>query len=123
MSRIKITAGEVTAFAKLNDSSTAKHILDALPLTGNGARWGQEIYFSIPVKIRDVKHSVSVVEKGDLAYWPPGSAFCIFWGPTPASHGDEIRAASAVSVFGRLEGDPTVFESVGSSVEVLVERA
>ena len=64
-----------------------------------------------------------VVEKGDLAYWPPGSAFCIFYGPTPASRGDEIRAASPVTVFGRLLGDPTVFKPVRSGTTVRVERA
>ena len=64
-----------------------------------------------------------VVELGDLAYWPPGSAFCIFFGRTPASRGDEIRPASPVNVFGRVLGDPTVFKSVRSGTTVRVERA
>jgi hypothetical protein len=60
---------------------------------------------------------------GDLAYWPPGSAFCIFFGRTPASQGDEIRPASAVNVFGRVEGDPTIFKKVPSGTTIRVERA
>ena len=120
--RIRITVGAITADAVLNDSRTASAIWDALPLSVAGQTWGDEIYFAIPVKAKP-EHASEVVAKGDLAYWPPGSAFCIFYGPTPASRGDEIRAASAVNVFGRLLGDPTVFKPVRSGTTVRVERA
>jgi hypothetical protein len=63
-----------------------------------------------------------VVELGDIAYWPPGNAFCIFFGPTPASNGSEIRPASAVNVVGRIEGDATVFKAVDSGEVVILER-
>ena len=79
-------------------------------------------WFEIPVKAKS-EHPREVVTLGDLAYWPPGSAFCIFFGPTPASRGDEIRPASAVNVFGRVLGDPTVFKAVRSGTTVRVERA
>jgi hypothetical protein len=120
--RIRITVGAITADAVLNDSRTAGVIWDALPLSIAGQTWGDEIYFAIPVKAKP-EHASEVVAKGDLAYWPPGSAFCIFYGPTPASRGDEIRAASPVNVFGRLLGDPTVFKPVRSGTTVRVERA
>jgi hypothetical protein len=63
------------------------------------------------------------VDMGDLAYWPPGSAFCIFFGPTPMSRGSEIRPASAVNVFGRIDGDARAFALVCSGTTVKVERA
>jgi hypothetical protein len=63
------------------------------------------------------------VALGDLGYWPPGPAFCIFFGPTPASRGEEIRPASPVAVFGRVQGDPTLFKRVRSGTTVRVERA
>ncbi|HEU4438801.1 MAG TPA: cyclophilin-like fold protein [Methylomirabilota bacterium] len=120
--KIRITVGKITADAVLNETRTAAAIWDALPLSIPGSTWGDEIYFGIPVKAKP-EHPSEVVEKGDLAYWPPGSAFCIFYGPTPASRGDEIRAASPVTVFGRLLGDPTVFKPVRSGTTVRVERA
>ena len=64
-----------------------------------------------------------VVEPGDLGYWPPGRAFCIFFGPTPMSRGGEIRPASPVSVVGRLAGDPKVFKTVRAGTRVTVRRA
>jgi uncharacterized protein len=60
---------------------------------------------------------------GALAYWPPGNAFCIFFGKTPASRGDEIRAASAVNSVGSIEGDATVFKRVAGGTTVTIEAA
>lgn len=122
MRRIRITAGTISGEATLNDSRTADAIWRALPVEGRGSTWGDEIYFSIPVSC-DPESPREVVEMGDLAYWPPGSAFCIFFGPTPASRGAEIRPASPVNVFGRIDGDPTVFKAVRGSSPVKVARA
>jgi hypothetical protein len=119
---IKITAGTVTARALLNDSRTAQAIWEALPIEATGSTWGDEIYFSIPVHLGD-ENGQEVVEMGDLGYWPPGNAFCIFFGPTPMSSGNEIRPASAVNVLGKVEGDPTVFKAVPSGTRVRLEKA
>ena len=123
MRRIKITVGTVTAYATLNESETAEAIWNALPIEGRANTWGDEIYFSIPVKLSQAPDAKEVVELGDLGYWPPGSALCIFFGRTPVSGPNEIRPASPVNVFGRLEGDPTVFRGVRSGIAVKVERA
>jgi len=120
--RIKIRAGDVTAYGQLNDTKTAEAIAAALPLHASANTWGEEIYFSIPVDCEPENGQV-VVELGDLGYWPPGTAFCIFFGRTPASRGDEIRPASAVNVFGKIEGDPTVFKSVPAGAAVSIEKA
>jgi uncharacterized protein len=120
--RIKITAGSVAAEAVLNDSQTAEKIWNALPIEASGNTWGDEIYFSIPVKDELAADAREVVELGDLAYWPPGSAFCIFFGRTPASGGNEIRPASAVNPVGRVVGDAKIFKSVRSGEKVVLER-
>ena len=119
--RIRITAGSVAADAVLDDSATSGLVWDALPLAVAGETWGDEIYFRIPVNAKPEKPR-ETVELGDLGYWPPGSAFCIFFGRTPSSQGEEIRPASPVNVFGRLTGDPTIFKTVRSGTQVRVER-
>lgn len=121
MRRIKITAGSVTAEAELKDTKTADAIWEALPIEARANIWGDEIYFAIPVEL-GLEDAQEVVDKGDLGYWPPGDAFCIFFGPTPASRGDEIRPASPANVFGRLIGDPTVFKGVKAGARVVVEK-
>jgi hypothetical protein len=120
--RIRITAGSIAMDAVLDSSRTATAVWDALPLSVPGQTWGDEIYFGIPVTAKP-ESPRETVEMGDLAYWPPGSAFCIFFGPTPASRGSEIRPASEVNVFGRVVGDPTVFKKVRSGTTIKVERA
>ena len=120
--KIRITAGLVSAEARLDGSKTAQAIWDALPLTAKADTWGDEIYFSIPVHLKE-ESPKEAVAMGDLGYWPPGSAFCVFFGPTPASQGEEIRPASPVNVFGRLIGDPKVFKKVRSGTAVRIEEA
>ena len=120
--KIRITAGSVAAEAKLGDSKTAEAIWDALPIAAKAETWGDEIYFSIPLHLKE-ESPKDVVGMGDLGYWPPGSAFCIFFGPTPASRGDEIRPASPVNVFGRVIGDPKVFKKVRAGTAIRIEEA
>lgn len=108
--------------AELNDSSTAHMIWNALPIEKHGKTWGDEIYFAIPVKA-DEEDSQAVVEMGDIAYWPPGKAFCIFFGPTPASRDGDIRPASPVNVVGKLLGEPKDFKKVSDGEKVVIEKA
>jgi len=118
---IRITAGEVSATATLDVSKTADAIWKALPIEAKASTWGDEIYFDIGVAIEG-ESPRETVAMGDLGYWPPGSAFCIFFGRTPASVGDEIRPASAVNVFGRVDGDATIFKKVRSGAKVRLEK-
>ena len=118
---IRITAGQVVATAELNVSKTAVAIWEALPIEAKADTWGDEIYFGIPVRA-EADAAKEVVALGDLAFWPPGHAFCIFFGPTPASRGNEIRPASPVNVVGRVNGDATVFKKVRAGTRVTIER-
>jgi hypothetical protein len=118
---IKIIAGDVTAAAELNDSPTAGAIWDALPTEAKASTWGDEIYFDIGISAPP-DASQEVVDLGDLGFWPPGRAFCVFFGLTPMSRGDEIRPASAVTVVGRVTGDARMFTKVRAGAEVRLER-
>lgn len=102
--------------------TTAQAIRDALPIHGRANRWGDEIYFSIPVTV-PVEKAQEEVEVGDLAFWPPGHGFCIFFGRTPASTSKNPRAASSVNVFGKVSGDATIFRRTRSGEEIRIEKA
>lgn len=120
--RIRITAGAVSVPAELADSPTGRDIAAALPIRAEARTWGDEIYFPIPVDQKLDDTAAEVVEVGDLGYWPTGQAFCVFFGPTPASRGNEIRPASAVSLVGRVTGDARLFKSVDDGQLVEIER-
>ncbi len=121
-SHIVITVGSIRLEAELNDTFTAQAIRNILPLTAAANTWGDEIYFSMPVTL-ELENGQDLVEMGDLGYWPPGRAFCIFFGTTPASQGDEIRPASAVTVVGKVAGDATTLKQVDSGEKVTIEDA
>ena len=123
MKRITITAGKISLPGELTESPTAQAIWAALPIEADANTWGDEIYFEIPVVVDQEPEARADVEVGTLAYWPVGHAFCIFFGPTPASKGDRPRAYSPVNIVGRVNGDATKFGKVRDGAKVKVERA
>ncbi len=118
---ISIKAGQIEIAAELNETETAQAIWDALPIKARGNRWGDEIYFSIPVTLGE-ENARAVVDVGDLAYWPAGNGFCIFFGPTPMSSGADPVPASPCNVFGKITGDATILKQVSSGAEIIIER-
>lgn len=122
MKRIKIIAGEIEVLANLHETKTASAIWDALPFRGKVNRWGDEIYFEIPLKLPKEKEARDSVRLGELGYWSVGYAFCIFFGMTPVSKENEIKAASPVNIFGRVEGSPEILKEVPEGSEIRVEK-
>lgn len=123
MRKIKITIGKITTYGELLNTPTADAIWEALPFESSFDFWGDEIYFEIPVTLDLEEDAKEIVERGDVGYWPSGRAFCIFFGPTPISKGNEIRPASRVNVFGRIIGDPEIFKKASSLDVIRVERS
>ena len=119
---IDIYLGDLAVQGMLNESSTATLIWEALPLEGGVSLWGEEIYFNTPVESKLDDTAKNVVEIGDIGYWPAGRAFCVFFGPTPISHGDEIRPAGPVNIVGRVTGDPHDLKQVVEGSKVRLER-
>ena len=105
------------------DTPTGKAIAEALPIDGTVNRWGGEVYFTIPVSVELDAASRDELEPGELGYWPTGNAFCIFFGATPASQGDECRAASNVNVLGRVTGDLDRLWDIKDGVNIFVKES
>ena len=122
MNTVRITAGNIAVKAAFYDNPTSAAIWATLPVEGRVNRWGDEIYFDIPVEIAQSKEATTEVEIGDLGYWPPGHAFCIFWGPTPVSTSDKPRAYSPVNVFGRINGEAKVFSNIEDGQKIIIEK-
>ena len=119
MSQIKIEFENIIIEADLNNSETANNIKKILPITNSVNIWGDEIYF--PVDINDEEIGAKeIVELGDIGYWPPGNAFCLFFGLTPLSQGDEIRPASPINIIGKIKSDINILKSVKSGEKVIV---
>jgi len=113
--------GPMEAVITDENPETGNTIWKALPIRGNTNRWGDEIYFSVPVELGEEKGRTEV-EVGSVAYWPPGKALCIFFGPTPVSRHGEPRAYSPVNVFAKIVGDPAAFRKIHDNEEITLQR-
>jgi hypothetical protein len=123
MDPITISIEGISLPAELNDSPTARRIWEALPIEGRASTWGDEIYFEIPVVAEQEPDARAEVEVGELGYWPVGHAFCVFFGPTPASVDERPRAYSPVNILGRVVGDATRLRAVRSGAAVRLTRS
>ena len=122
MSGLRVVVDDLELDAEWTDDSpeTRAAIEDALPLSGDASRWGDELYFSTPVNVPE-ENGREEVPVGAMAYWPRGTALCLFWGPTPASASAPPRAASAVNLVAMLQ-DPGALDAVEGGARVRVEK-
>jgi len=123
MARLKITIDGIVIRCECFETPTAKALVEAAPFTSRAQTWGDEVYFSTPVSLAREKDARAVVEAGELAFWIDGNAIAIGFGPTPISHGNEIRLASPCNVWGRALDDVKALKRVKAGAAITVERA
>lgn len=119
---LQLSIGRIRLQLDLNDSATADAIWDAAPFEAPINTWGDEIYFATPVAAAAEADARDVMELGDVAYWPPGKALAIGFGPTPVSRGDEIRLASPSNVFAVCHDDLRSLKTVTDGMIARVAR-
>ena len=108
-----IGKGNLNAIFDERNPKTARMIYENLPLEGEANIWLEEIYFDIPLKL-EYENPSSTTTKGDLSYWPPGSAFCIFYG--------ESQPASDVNNIGRVEDKLKLFSKVKNDDKIVIRK-
>ena len=124
MRRIKFAFGPITLEAQLLQTPTADVIWDKLPIEGEALRWGEEIYFPIPVAMKREPDARAVVQAGEIAYWPDGAAIAIGFGRTPISAPGEIRLASPCNIWAKADvADVKRLAGVPAGTPVSVSRA
>jgi hypothetical protein len=123
LNKILIQFDKFSLQARLNDSPTAQELLRQLPIEGQVTTWGEEIYFEIPVEMPQESDARQEVEVGELGYWPVGSAFCIFFGPTPVSTDEQPRAYSPVNILGEILGDSQGLRGIKDQDKVKLIRS
>ena len=121
MSKFTLQCGAIRFELTLNQTQTAQAVLKALPVESTAERWGQEIYFEIPVKMKNELPTLEV-SVGDVGYWPDGHCFCIFFGKTPASRGNQPRPASEVTLIGKTDATPELLQKVKEGERITVNR-
>jgi hypothetical protein len=92
---------------------TVDMIMRKLPVEGRAALWKEEVYFEVPIKMGEEK-AKPTVETGTIAFWPMGSALCIFYG--------QSQPYSPVSILGKVTANLEIFKQVKSGTRIKVEQ-
>jgi len=125
---IQITFPELkeTVLIKVDDSqspNTVKAILDNLPIEVNINKWGKELYSDKTLIRAQEENAKSEVNLLDVAFWPEGSALCLFYGQTPISKPDKIEPYSPVNIVGHIvneQGD--IINKVNATTKVIIKQ-
>lgn len=91
---------------------TVDMIVRKLPIEGRAALWKEEVYFETPIKMGEEK-AKATVEEGTIAFWPMGSAICIFHGTS--------QPYSPVSILGKVTANLSLFKQIKSGTKIRVE--
>jgi hypothetical protein len=103
------TEGELVRFLA---PRTVDLVVRRLPVEGRAALWKEEVYFETPIKMGEEK-AKATVEAGTIAFWPMGSAICVFYGTS--------QPYSPVSILGKIIGNLELFKQVKSGTKIRVE--
>ncbi len=122
MREVKITVGRVGITARLLDTPTAEFLWAAAPFESRAALWGDEVYFQVPFLAEREADARDVLQPGEIAFRHDGGAVILAFGPTPVSHGDEIRTASPANVFAMTGDDLRALRDVEAGDLVTVHR-
>ena len=120
--KISFTSGSITIDGILNETETAKKIWSSLQLDSSVNTQGDEIYFSVQVD-NELENSQEIVDLGDIGFWPPGNAICLFFGPTPISSEGEISPASSVNIVGKIIGNLEELKLIKSASKISVVKS
>ncbi len=120
--RVRITIGDIELEGELFDTPTARKVYRSLPLESEVNRWGDEVYFYVPVEAELEEDAREEQEVGNICFWCAGRAIAIFFGPTPVSISGEPRAVEPVNLIGRVTGDVSVLRKAKDGDRVRVER-
>ncbi|HUM81101.1 MAG TPA: cyclophilin-like fold protein [Methanothrix sp.] len=107
--------GKGKALAKLDERNPGirEAFFRALPMEGRASLWGEEVYFDVPLQMKDENPS-PIAASGDVCYWSPGPAFCIFFGKT--------QPYSAVNHIGKISEGLEIFRRAEAGDRIIIRR-
>ena len=122
MPLVRFETKEASFTATIEDGTIARAIFKQLPVKSRALRWGDEIYFNIPVKMSNTRPTTQV-GIGDIAYWPEGPCLCVFFGKTPMSKAEEPRPASDVTIVGHTDAAGDLLRAVRNGATIQLSHA
>jgi len=120
---IRIAWPAASVVADLRPGPATERLLSILPCVSRINTWGEEIYFTLPLRLALEADAQQVVDPGTVCFWVDGSALALPWGRTPLSQGSECRLVSPCNILGRVRGDPARLATARDGDTVRIEVA
>lgn len=120
--KVVLKSGALRIEGILYDSPTANLIWENLPIKSKAHRWGDEVYFSTPIKTELEPNATDVVDPGTICFWVEGNSIAIPFGRTPVSRGNECRLITNVNIVGRVIGDPKLLGNIHEGDEIVFDK-
>ncbi|MCK9274967.1 MAG: cyclophilin-like fold protein [Syntrophales bacterium] len=117
---VTIIFNDISVKGELFDSPCSQAIAGRLPIESVFEQWGDEFYFPVNANLSLDESATTNVNTGDIGYWPPGDALCIFFGPTPMSTGPKPVPAGKVNLIGRIFGDASELKNAKSAAVIRI---
>ena len=120
--KLGVRIGNLQLLIDLLETQTAKALIKALPFESRAQTWGEEVYFTTPVRAKLEKDALQVVDPGTVCFWTEGDAIALPFGRTPISSDERPKLASRCNVLGKIAGDPRKLAAVKSGEKITVEQ-
>ena len=121
--KLRIAAAGVSLEIVLKETPTAKAVFAAAPFEARASTWGEEVYFTTPVRAKLEPDAQQIVEPGTVCFWTEGDALALPYGRTPISTDERPKLASRCNVVGRIEGDAGMIGKIRSGEKLTVSKA
>jgi hypothetical protein len=120
--KLRLEAGKLQLLVSLLDTATAKAVFEAAPFEARASTWGEEVYFTTPVRAELEADAQQIVEPGTVCFWTEGDALALPYGRTPISTDARPKLANRCNVLGRIDGDPQELGKIRSGDKIRVSR-
>ena len=122
LKKCKITIHDTSIIVNMKKTLTSVAIWETLPYTSINKKWGDENYFRFDINCPLECDAKSVIELGDIVFWPEGKCIAIGYGPTPISKGQEIRLISICNIWGESTCNIHRLKKFSGQEKVKIER-
>lgn len=122
LKKCKITIQDISIIVNIKKTYTSEMIWEMLPYTSINKKWGNENFFSFDINCPLECDAKSVIELGDIVFWPEGKCIAIGYGPTPISKGEEIRLISKCNIWGKSTCNLHRLKKFSGQEKVKIER-
>tara|TARA_B100000989_G_scaffold274167_1_gene232825 strand:- start:885 stop:1256 length:372 start_codon:yes stop_codon:yes gene_type:complete len=121
LKKCKITIHDTSILVCLKKTFTSRKIFEMSPCNSIN-KWSNEHYLNFDINFPLESDAKSIIEYGDIVFWPDGKCIAIEYGPTPISQAQKFRLISKCNIWRKANCNLYEFEKFSRQEKVKIER-